>query len=157
MIRPFTRTDTPALLQLWEGLMANGQAHDPRWQPSEGATRWMRDVAIDLLAQRKPFPHALVWEEDGAVVGFVTGFPDPGSPILVQPPTLRIGDLFVAEGHRRKGIARALVQALKGHALQAGFTEAVVETLVLDERAVAFWQSQGFAPMRIALRQSLTS
>jgi aminoglycoside 3-N-acetyltransferase I len=61
--------------------------------------------------------HLLLAEEDGAAVGFVSGVetthPDKGTEMFLY-------ELSVAEGARRRGIGRALVEALAALARERG-------------------------------------
>jgi len=155
MIRPMLRADAPRVLSLWRDLMANGQRMDPRWQIQDDAHEWMAAWIRDVFLARDPFPHAHVYECDGAVQGFVSGFPDAGSPVLEEPPALRIGDLYVTPEHRRGGVGRRLVQAQIAASEKSGCAHLIVETLVLDERAVAFWEAMGFEAMRVQLRRAI--
>jgi ribosomal protein S18 acetylase RimI-like enzyme len=65
----------------------------------------------------EPGHHLLVAYDGGAPVGFVTGVetthPDKGTEMLLY-------ELGVAEGARRRGIGRALVEALAARARAAG-------------------------------------
>ena len=149
------RADVPRVLSLWRDLMANGQRMDPRWDVKDDAHEWMAAWIRDVFLVSKPYPHAHVYEEDGEVQAFVSGFPDSGSPVLNEPPAMRIGDVYVAPSVRRRGVGRRLVDAQVQAAHRAGCTNIIVETLVKDERAVAFWRGIGFDPMRIQLRRAV--
>jgi GNAT superfamily N-acetyltransferase len=152
MIRPMVRADVDVVLGLWRALVENGRAADPRFAIRADAEGWMRGWIVDTWLRTTPFPHALV-ADDGVVFGFVTGWPQPGSPVLDDAGVARIGDLFVAAGRRRGGVGAALVKAWSEGARAAGYHDVVVETLTLDARAVAFWRSQGFGDFRVALRR----
>ncbi|MCB9669530.1 MAG: GNAT family N-acetyltransferase [Alphaproteobacteria bacterium] len=151
MIRPARPGDLEAILDLWEALQANGAEADPRYAPTPGARGVMRDYVAGSWFAREPFAHALVWEEDGRVVAFLSAHPRVALPVVDLPPSARIGDLYVADTHRRRGIGRALVEELVRVARHAGHPRVEVGTLVADARAVAFWRSVGFAEWQVTL------
>lgn len=74
--------------------------------------------------------------------------------MLELPPTLVITDAVVDAEHRRAGIGRALVDAVRRLADQQGFPALEVGTLTLDGRAVGFWRSMGFGDWRVTLRSN---
>ncbi len=154
VIRTMARGDLPAVLDLWRQLMANGAAVESRWSVAPTADAWMAGWARDVFLDPSPFPHGHVYEDDDGIAGFVSGFPDPGSPVLDEPKGLRIGDVFVAERARRQGVARRLVEQQIAVAKAVGYTNIIVETLTRDTRAVAFWRAMGFVDMRVQLRRS---
>jgi GNAT superfamily N-acetyltransferase len=134
--------------------MANGSSVEPRWTVASTADAWMSGWARDVFLAKTPFPHGHVYEDDDGVAGFVSGFPDAGSPVLDEPKGLRIGDVFVAERARRQGVGRRLVEQQIAVAKAAGYRNIIVETLTRDVRAVAFWRAMGFDDMRVQLRRA---
>lgn len=149
-----TRSDLPTVLSLWNALMANGMRVEPRWTLASTADAWMANWVRDVFLTKVPFPHGHVYEDEHGVAGFVSGFVDAGSPVLDEPPGLRIGDVFVAERARRQGIGRRLVEHQIAVAKAAGYSNVIVETLTRDVRAMAFWRAMGFGDMRLQLRRS---
>ncbi len=81
--------------------------------------RWTAEFFED------PRHHIIVAVDAGLVIGMVTSFhyvhPD-------KPPQMFINELGVALSHRRRGIARSLMQAMLRHARTLGCTEAWVGT-----------------------------
>ncbi|MFT6143167.1 MAG: GNAT superfamily N-acetyltransferase [Myxococcota bacterium] len=148
-----TRGDLPAVLELWHQLMANGMVVEPRWSLSATAGAWMAGWVKDVFLTQVPFPHGHVYVDEDGIAGFVSGFPDPGSPVLDEPKSLRIGDVFVAERARRQGVGRRLVEQQIMVATAVGYHSIIVETLTRDVRAVAFWRAIGFDDMRVQLRR----
>ncbi len=78
---------------------------------------------------------ALLFEEAGAAVGYALFRHDPDFVSLRQ--------LFVAAGHRRKGIARGALVWLRANAW-AGVPRVRIDVLVGNEGAIAFWRAVGF-------------
>lgn len=151
MIRPARRSDLEPLLDLWEALQNNGRAADPRYAPTLDARQHMRPYVLGSWFHTDPFPHALVWEEHGQLAGFLSAFPRVAVPVVDLAPTARIGDLYVADSHRRRGIGRALVDDLRRRTRAAGYPRLEVGTLSADARAQAFWRALGFADWQVLL------
>lgn len=57
---------------------------------------------------------------------------------------LRIEDLFVKEGYRRRGIARLLFGACNAYAAENGIDTVTLNVLSNNEKAVGFYKSVGF-------------
>jgi GNAT superfamily N-acetyltransferase len=76
----------------------------------------------------------LAMSSDGTVVGFATGVPHTDS-------TLELDDLFVDPGHRRRGIARALLGDLAASARRDGITHIEVTA---NPHADRFYREVGF-------------
>ena len=150
-IRPIERKELERALDLWEGLMRNGADADPRFALAPDARAVYRDWARETWFLADPFARVLVAVEGGFFAGFVHMLPVRPLPVLAQPPTARIADLWVEAAWRRRGIGRALVSAAITAAKGKGFDRFEVGTLTHDERAVAFWRSVGFRDYEITL------
>jgi ribosomal protein S18 acetylase RimI-like enzyme len=87
--------------------------------------------------------HLLVATVDGVDVGFVTGVemthPDKGTEMLLY-------ELGVDEAHQRRGIGRALTEALADLARAAGCYGMWVATESDNEAALATYAAAGAAP-----------
>lgn len=152
MIRAARRSDSGGLLEALMRLNETGTAADPRFRLRPDGRASLRAHLDEVWFGRfRPFPAAFVAEEDGALVGFVSGEPLPDHPLLDQPPSARIENLWVEPQARRRGLARALVAAFREAAAGAGLHRIEVQTLVRDARAVAFWRSVGFDDLRVLL------
>jgi GNAT superfamily N-acetyltransferase len=55
--------------------------------------------------------------------------------------------MYVAPGHRGRGLARAVLEALVQHARAVGLAEVWLETGTAQPEAMALYESSGFAPM----------
>ena len=88
---------------------------------------------------------AFVAELDGALVGFAT--------LVVIPASLRlrifwqIRDLFVSPEHRRQGVARALLDAVRTAAIDAGAVRLSVQTEIDNRPALRLYAELGFEPV----------
>jgi aminoglycoside 3-N-acetyltransferase I len=99
------------------------------------------ELAHDFLS--RPGHHLLVASVDGVDVGFVSGVetthPDKGTEMFLY-------ELSVAEGHRRRGIGRALVSALADLAVERGCYGMWVGTEADNQAALATYRSAGGQP-----------
>jgi GNAT superfamily N-acetyltransferase len=86
----------------------------------------------------------LVAEDGGDMLGFATcgvsRDPDAG------PDTGEVRTFFVAAGHWRRGIGRALMAAALADLRERGYAEATVWSFEANVRANAFYEAQGFVP-----------
>ncbi|MFA7297860.1 MAG: GNAT family N-acetyltransferase, partial [Dehalococcoidia bacterium] len=86
-----------------------------------------------------------LWIElDGAHVGFMmlqTLYDEP----LVNLRTQDIRDVYVEPFHRRKGLAKAAVEALLVREREHGSSLVTADVLRDNAAALAFWESMGFA------------
>jgi GNAT superfamily N-acetyltransferase len=109
IVREAEPRDATALTALVKAL--NAEQGDPTDRITEAR------VAADLIA-RGAGGRCVVAERDGALVGYATGFPTYESGFAARG--MYVGDLFVAERVRRRGVARALLAALGRAVLDAG-------------------------------------
>jgi ribosomal protein S18 acetylase RimI-like enzyme len=87
--------------------------------------------------------HMFVARDDGVVVGMASGVdyvhPD-------KPPQLWINEVGVAPSHRRRGVARRLLDALLAHGRSLGCTEAWLGTEADNLPARRLYESAGSSP-----------
>jgi GNAT superfamily N-acetyltransferase len=88
---------------------------------------------------------AFVAESDGAYVGFAVA--------LAVPASLRLGvfwqvrDLFVLPRHRRRGVARQLLDAVRAAAIGDGALRLAVHTETGNGPALRLYAEYGFTPL----------
>lgn len=106
------------------------------------------DHPIDAAAVRRffasPNHHLAAAIDAGRVVGFVSAvcYEHPDKP----RPELWINEVGVAESHRRRGLARQLLQCMLARARALGCSEAWVATERDNEAAMALYAAAGAAP-----------
>lgn len=83
----------------------------------------------------------LVAEEDGEVVGYV------GSQTVLGESDVM--NLAVSPNRRRRGIAKALMQALETHLAHAGSEKLTLEVRASNEAAIALYTRLGFRQIGI--------
>lgn len=87
---------------------------------------------------------ALTWiaEQDGAVLGWISAAGSRDAD--AKPSTGEIWAVYIAPAHWRKGIGRALCAVAEQELRKRGFTEVTLWVLKDNERALAFYSSNGF-------------
>ena len=85
----------------------------------------------------------LVAEENSKIVGFLFGFLSP-SPVLKQPTAL-LDALFVCEGHRSKGIGKALALRFREWVKEQGVYAIELKVMSQNTTALRLYESLGFS------------
>lgn len=101
-----------------------------------GDDAWSYGLLSEVVGGTLPTVHALVAEVDGEVVGYVAG------SLVVDVAELQ--RLVVAEPARRRGVARALLDALLALARDTGAERMLLEVRADNEGARAFYAAAGF-------------
>jgi GNAT superfamily N-acetyltransferase len=153
LIRIAAPGDVPALVDLCAGLFATDAApHDPTvdqgWPRREGAG-YFEEILADERSD------AWVAVVDDEPVGYAVGRrrdADSYRPV----PTATLESMFVQAGHRGAGVGAALVAAVTDWARAAGARFVNVTAHAGNERAVAFYRREGFAPLSVTLRVAVS-
>jgi len=130
-IRPAVAGDQQALFDLIRALARFERLED-------GVIGSARELGQHLFggdptAGGRPFAEALLAEQDGAAVGFALFFTNYST--FLTRPGIYLEDLFVLESHRRQGVGRALLSAVRRIAEERGAGR--LEWAVLDWNAGA--------------------
>ena len=93
----------------------------------------------------------LVAEADGDVVGFATVqyVHRPESPYTLPLAFYHVEEFGVDAAHRRRGVARALVEYMKADARAHGLKRLDLDVWSFNEGAMAFYEAAGFTPYRV--------
>ena len=144
--------DVPTLVALSDGLFQEDAGQrDPfmnlAWPREEGAGYFhqrMRDErCLGLLA--------LV---EGQAVGYLLGYMKPAST-LRPVSTTELESMYVSPGHRSQGIGQALVDRFLAWARKQGAERVSVTAYAANDRALAFYRRNGFAPKSVTLERGL--
>lgn len=131
-LRPFRPADQPAARALiLAGLAERWGALDPRLNQD------LDDIWTSYVAAGGAF---LVVERHGAIVG-------TGALSVEAAGVGRIERVSVQPAHRRRGLGRAISQALIAEARRRGYRLVVVETTASWRSAITLYQGCGFEPL----------
>ncbi|BBK34624.1 acetyltransferase (GNAT) family protein [Stella humosa] len=109
VVRPVAPGDHARWLPLWEGY---NTFYERVAAPEVTAMTWAR-----FFDSYEPV-HALVAEQDGAILGIVHYLFHRNTSMI--GPTCYLQDLFTSQAARGKGVGRALIEAVYDRARQAG-------------------------------------
>ncbi len=155
VLRTATARDLHAVMALWNELVDYHHALDPRFgrsapEAQEKFRSWMEQGLDD------PERLLLVAEHQGHVLGFVHVLIKPTPPVFPRPRTGFVTDLAVSAGHRRGGIGRALVQAVRGWCAEQGLEDLGLGVAVRNPAGLAFWSAMGFEAWTQTMVQRLS-
>jgi ribosomal-protein-alanine N-acetyltransferase len=101
-----------------------------------GADAWSWGLVEEGVAGRLPTVHYLVAEEDGQVVGHAV--------ISLVADIAELQRIAVALGHRRRGVAGALLEEVVGLAVRSGADRLLLEVRADNDAALSFYAAHGF-------------
>jgi GNAT superfamily N-acetyltransferase len=142
-IRDWQRSDFERIASLW--LSAYARASLPDAPLRSDANRVLTEWLGDRFRDRRSLGY--VGEREGEFAGFVLGRigeweSDP--PILKRRRIGLIDVVYVLEGHRRYGVASALVQFVIERARARGATALETSFETANEPATRLWLNLGF-------------
>lgn len=122
------------------------------WFPAED--RDFEPRFREWWARERHHRHAVVAHHGHSPVGMANGQVFSRMPAAGRPPAqwLYAANVFVAERHRRRGVGRALVEALVDFARSRSMVRVV---LAPSEMSVPLYESLGFRPAHDLMRLDL--
>jgi ribosomal protein S18 acetylase RimI-like enzyme len=149
VIRPFCAEDRPFLARV-APRMHPGHSASPR----DAATfdKFFTDIG-DGNFLTKPDAQAFVATIDGQPCGVVSFYPD--RDYFTDHPRAYVDNLAVAPESEGKGVARALMDHVEGWARDHGYREVVLDVFAGNQRAIAFYERQGYRPDHIRMAKPL--
>ena len=148
-IRPFRAEDQQFLARV-----------APRMHP--GQTASARDPAIfdrffsglaDGNFLSKPGAQAFVATINGQACGVISFSPD--RDYFTDHPRVYVDSLVLAQESEGKGVGRALLDYVERWAREHGFREVVLDVFAGNQRAIAFYERQGYRPDHIRMAKPL--
>jgi ribosomal protein S18 acetylase RimI-like enzyme len=144
-VRRASLRDLDQLTALWRAINAHHSHLDPLFTERSEAAAEAREL---LRAQLADADMAFfVCERHGELVGFCAVRIDRAPPILVEVERAQITDLYVVETLRRRGIARALVDAALDWVRARRVARVEVRVASGNREGQAFWRALGFADL----------
>lgn len=141
-VLPATESDVDVVIDLEGRLFAEDSGvHEPHadvgWPGRDGAVDF-----TELLAN--PDAVVLLARDGGNPVGLLMAYAAASGPTRVPIRYAVLRSMYVAEGHRRSGVARSLIDEFLDWATQAGCVEAQVNHYVANQPAADLYESFGF-------------
>ena len=104
-----------------------------------GADAWSEGLLAEGVSGRIPTVHYLVAEVDGDVVGHAAA--------SIVADVAELQRIAVDRAHRRTGLATALLEAVRGLAVEGGADRLLLEVREDNAGAITFYEAQGFAEL----------
>lgn len=154
--RPYRPADRDAVL----GFLAAFQDFERQLHSSRRAGA---GVAAPYLAQitRKAAARSgalFVAEYDGDIAGLVVCWAEHDDDVTLVEGARRFGyvsDIFVAPGHRGRGVGAALLAAAEGHLAGLGLSHVQLHVLAANADARAVYERSGYRAYEIIYEKSL--
>lgn len=140
--RPAAARELDRVAELWSELGDHLSRIDPSFALGPGAGDQARALLRRLSQDADT--RILVWDEAGNLPAFAIVRVLRPSIWAREGARAEIGDLFVREGWRRRGIGRALVRDALAWAAGRGATRAEVRVAARNDEAQAFWRVLDF-------------
>lgn len=153
-VRLATPDDEDAVVSLWVRLVLYHRSIEKirprRWQGPRDT--WRANLLERLrVAWRESEGHAVfVALVDGELVGFIRTSLDADGPLPAHVDTL-----FVDEGHRGAGVARALMETAERWCLDRGAAEIGIEFIAPNDSARHTYERLGYQPFLVTYMRRL--
>ncbi len=144
-VRPAVPADASAIYLLWLRARAHNARIDPRIVLAPVGPEQF-EAALRTQLERNT-ASVFVAECGGRIAGFISGAIESAGPDRLPERHATIGYLWVEPPYRRRGIARALVDAIARWAAAIdGVRHFEMPVLAADDEAARFWAALGFRP-----------
>lgn len=148
-IRTAAAADAATLLALWQALMAEHEAFDPRFRlADDAALRWQNDLPFWLRDRERGL---WVAERDGTPVGFAHAHWWVAPPLYAGPDEAYLAEVYVVPEARGHGAGRRLLAAARDWAAGQGLARIRLGVLAANAEALAFWRACGAEPFSVTL------
>ena len=151
-IRLATEDDVPAIGQMWEKLAQFHNMLDSALPPAaRGGGKVYARRLVSRLSDTQT--RVIVAEDDGVLVGYALAvIIDVIPDMFVQENSGFLADIYVDDAFRRKGVGRALVDAVKVWLLENSIR--TFEWYVAEHNTVGkrFWESVGGRRVMVRMR-----
>jgi ribosomal protein S18 acetylase RimI-like enzyme len=148
-IRPFSAEDQPILARVAHR-MHPGQTASPR-DPA-ALDRFFSDLG-DGKFLTKPGAQAFVATMNGQSCGVISFYPD--RDYFTDHSRAYVDNLAVAQEFEGKGVGRALLDYVERWARNHGYREVVLDVFASNQRAIAFYERQGYRADHIRMAKPL--
>lgn len=155
ILRLAERDDLDEIMRLYQQLMGLHEALDPRLALDGDGIEAFRDHLAGVLDSE--YDRILVAEAPDGVglAGFIMGRLAQNPPVFRQPYYGYVTDMCVDARWRRRGIGRALFEALRQWFREQGLLTMQVNVAVRNPVSQAFWRAMGFTDFLDRLWQEI--
>ena len=150
---PARLDDCAAVLALFEALHRYNASLDPHFALSDG---W-EDILREQF-QRTVDDPAMMWllvKDGDKAVGLLIAGVHTDSPLFRHRQWVEVQALYVADSHRRMGIARSLLNEAYGWAEALNLPRVQLYVTASNERAQSVYEEEGFATSQAIMRKKL--
>ncbi len=155
VIRSATDADVERIGQLWEELVEFHWILDkelPR-SSSDGAKLYARRISDRIDDDHT---RILVAEIDEVIIGFTLGvIVDLVAEMFMPDIGGFLADIYVQDGHRKRGVGRKLVESLAQWFRESGVTFIELSVAHRNTEARAFWNALGGRDLMVRMRLPL--
>lgn len=152
IIRKATVNDLEDILLLSDGLTLADLPYDKEvdvnWAHTEIGRKFYEDKinevnGVCMVAEfnKKLVGYMVAWKKDVASYRKVT--------------VAELGNIFVKEEYRSKGVGKKLMEAFKDWAKQLKVDKVAVNVFALNEKGIAFYKREGFLPQDLTLEMHI--
>lgn len=141
LVRPGRSQDVAWMLHLWTAMMAEHARQDPAFALAEDAASIWQQSMWDIMA--RPDSFVLVAEPYGFCCGWVSRHP----AIYLSREVGLLSEICVADGLRRQGVGRALMEAAKAWFVSRDVDDFQLATAMFNHRAQRFFRAMGGRPL----------
>jgi ribosomal protein S18 acetylase RimI-like enzyme len=146
-IRPGKRDDAAEAARLWVQSAEEHTFYDPVYTTAPGAEKVMRRFLADLSSSSHTC--LFIAEQDGKVIGFLSGELREGSPAFKPKTWAAIEDIYIAPDYRSLGIGHALFEACQKWAKKKGADGVSLQVAAGNTRARKFYEELGFREVSV--------
>ncbi|MBA2442513.1 MAG: GNAT family N-acetyltransferase [Rubrobacter sp.] len=151
-IRFGRREDATEAAGLWVQSAREHEEYDAVYTTSPNAERTMRRFLADLSSGGYAcLLVAVIRREEGGeeMVGFLSAELREGSPAFSPKTWTSIDDVYVAPGHRGRGIGRSLLDGCKEWSREKGADGVSLQVAAANERARKLYRELGFREVSV--------
>ena len=150
-IRPARPEDADAVTAMWRQMAGEHRQYDPqRWAVAADADEKQREHFLETLKDEQNGVVLVATDPAGQVVGYLLAGITQPAPVFRTKRRGQIWDLFVRPAHRRKGVARGLMEAAV-EALKLRRAEDLLLRVSVDNvAAIKFYRKMG---MRLVVHE----
>lgn len=155
-VRRATEADLPAVGQLGALLLRVHYEfdHDRFMRPGAGAEEGYAWFLGTQLTEADAL--VLVAELEARIVGYLYAAIEPRNWKELRDEAAFIHDILVAEGHRKAGIAQALMEEALSWARSRGVPRVMLWTATPNTHARGLFERLGFRPTMVEMTKELT-